>query len=164
MTHSCQRAGVRCKIIKNINFSTVNNTVMVTWKYNSTSHQPSSFDVRCNGQQHYNNIISVSNGTSRVSDIVGDLLPNTFYDCCVSAKYTRPGGSIITTEIRCASIRSEDLLTPTNISDTNMTTTITVVGAVLGCIIVILLVLLAVCGGALFHLLRSRASSEVPKR
>ena len=81
---------------------------MVTWEYNSTSHQPSSFDVRCNGRRHYN-IISVSNGTFRVN--VGDLLPNASYDCCVSAKYTRPGGSIITTEIRCASIRSEDLLT-----------------------------------------------------
>ena len=162
ISHNCQsgrRAGVRCKIIKNINFATVNNFVLVTWEYNNiTSDQPSSFDIRCNGQRHYN-IISVSNGTSRVSDIVGDLLPNVSYDCCVSAKYTRPGGSIKTTEIRCASIRSEDL-PPTTINDTNSMTA-TVVGAVLGCIIVILLVLLAVCGGAL---LRSRTSPEAPKR
>ena len=93
---------------------------------------------------------------------VGELLPNTSYDCCVSANYARPSR----TEISCASIRSEDLLTPTDtcimmISDTNMITT--VVSAVLGCIIVILL---AVCGGGLFHLLRSRTSKSgvAPKR
>ena len=172
-------AGVRCKIIENINFATVNNSVLVTWKYNNiTSRQPSSFDVHCNGQRRYNNIISVSNGTSRFSDIVGHLLPNTFYDCCVSAKYVRltGPGTIVTTDIRCASIRSEDLLPPTtisdtnnmmatvtvaNISDSNMTAPVHVVGAVLGCVIVILLVLLAVCGGAL---LRSTTSSEAPKR
>ena len=166
-------AGVRCKVINNIEFSaTVNNSVLVTWEYsNSTSHQPSSFDIHCNGQQQRTNVNSVSSGTSRVS--VGELLPNASYDCCVSAKYRT---SI--TEIRCASTRSEDLLTPTTISDTkfNMTATVTVanisdsnmtttvVGAVLSCVVVILLVLLSVCGGALFHLVRSRASSEVPKR
>jgi hypothetical protein len=84
------------------------------------------------------------------------MLPT--YDCCVSAKYAR-SSSIITTEIRCASIRSENLLTPT-ISNTDVTAT--VVGAVLGCIIVALLI--AMCGGALFHLLRSRTSGVVPKR
>ena len=166
VSHSCpsgEGAGVRCKEINNIEFSaTVNNSVLVTWEYNNiTSHQPSSFDIRCNGQRH---IISVSNGTSRLSDIVGDLLPNASYDCCVSAKYAQPRR----TEIRCASIRSEDLLTPgtTIISDTNMTATVVVIGAVLGCIIVILLVLLAVCGGALFYLLRSRTSESgvAPKR
>ena len=161
---NCTIAGVRCKIIKNVNFATVNNSVLIIWEYrlsNKTSHiQPNSFDVRCNGQQYYIN--SVSNGTSSVS--VGHLLSNTFesYDCCVSAKSTQPTNA--TTDIRCASIRSEDLLPPTTISDTNMTATV-VVGAVLGCVIVILLVLLAVCGGALFHLVRSRTSaSEVPKR
>ena len=140
MTHSCQSgrvAGVRCKVIRNIEFSTVNNSVLVTWEYsNNTSHQPSSFLVRCNGYEHYIN--SVSNGTSRVSDIVGHLLSHTSYDCCVSANHKRRTSSIITTDIRCASIRSEDLLTPTTISDTNsMITTVTVVGAVLGCVIVI---------------------------
>ena len=164
MTRSCRSggvAGVRCRIIKSIDFATVSNSVLVTWKYNNiTSRQPSSFDVRCNGQQRYNNIISVSNGTSRVN--VGELLPNVSYDCCVSANYAR---NIVTTEIRCASIRFEDLLTSTDtfiISGTsaNMTVTI-VVGAVLGCVIVILLVLLSVCGGAL---LRSRTSPEAPKR
>ena len=98
----------------------------------------------------------MSNGTR---DIVGDLLPNASYDCCVSAKYTQPLGTV-TTDIRCASIRSEDLLPPTTISGTNNMTA-TVVGAVLGCVIVILLVLLAVCGGAL---LRSRTSPEAPKK
>ena len=50
----CQNGGVagfRCKVIKNIDFATVNNSVLVTWEYNNiTSHQPSSFDVRRNGQ------------------------------------------------------------------------------------------------------------------
>ena len=165
MTRSCQSggvAGVRCRVIKSIDFATVSNSVFVTWEYNNiTSRQPSSFDVRCNGQQHYNNIISVSIGTSRVN--VGELLPNVSYDCCVSANYAR---NIVTTEIRCASIRSEDLLTSTDtfiISGTcaNMTATVYIVGVVLGCVIVVLLVLLAVCGGAL---LRSRTSPEAPKR
>ena len=175
ISHSCPNAGVRCNVIKNINFATINNSVLITWEYNNiTSHQPSSFDVRCNGQRRYDNVISVNNGTSRVSDIVGDLLPNASYDCCVSAKYTRPTGAIVTTEIRCASIKSEDLLPPTiisdtnntmasatvaNISDSNMTTTL--VGAVLGCIIIILLVLLLVCGGTL---LWDRTSPEALKR
>ena len=186
---NCQSAGiagVRCKIISNIGFefSTLNNSVLITWEYSTSLilNQPNSlkFNVRCNGQRQYTNIISVSNGTSRVS--VGHLLPNASYDCCVSAIYARPGGTIITTELRCASIRSEDLLPPTTISDTNNlmatvtvanivnisdtnTTATVVVGAVLGCVIVILLVVLSVCGGALFHLLRSRTcSSEVPKR
>ena len=84
LPHSCQSggvAGVRCRVIKNINFATVSNSVLVTWEYsNITSRQPSSFDVRCNEQRHYNNYdISVSNGTSRLSDIVGDLLPNASY-------------------------------------------------------------------------------------
>ena len=163
---SCQSgriAGVRCNIIRNIELATVNNSVLVTWEYNNiASHQPTSFDVRCNGQRH---VISVSNEISRISDTVGDLLPNTSYDCCVSAKYIYAWPSTIT-EINCASMRSdsEDLLTPTDtfiINDTCANTTATVVGAVLGCIIVILLVLLAVCGGAL---LRSRTSPEAPKR
>ena len=162
ISHSCQDgrvAGVRCMVIRNIEFSIVNNSVLVTWEYNNiiTSHQPSSFDVHCNGRRRYNNVISVINGTSRVSDIVGDLLPNTSYDCCVLAKYTL----FSRTEIRCASIKSEDLLPPTTISDTNNITATVVVSAVLGCIIVILLVLLLVCGGAL---LRSRTSPEAPKR
>ena len=164
ISHSCQSGGVasvRCRVIKSIDFATVSNSVLVTWEYNNiTSRQPSSFDVRCNGQRRYNNIISMSIGTSRVN--VGELLPNVSYDCCVSANYAR---NIVTTEIRCASIRSEDLLTSTDtiiISGTcaNMTATV-VVGAVLGCVIVILLVLLSVCGGAL---LRSRTSPEAPER
>jgi hypothetical protein len=168
----CGKAGVRCKVIKNINFATANNYVLITWEYNNTLHQPSLFDVRCNGQlRHYKNITSGSSGTFRVSYSVGDLLQNASYDCCVSARYAQTSSTTITTEIRCASFRSEDLLTPTDtistfniISDTDMTATVTVVGAVLGCIIFILLVLLAVCGGALFHLLRSRTSGAVNKR
>ena len=169
ISHRCQSGiilGVRCKVIRNIEFTAINNSVLITWEYynnNITSHQLSSFDVHCNERRHYN-IISVSNGTSRLSDIVGHLFPNASYGCCVSAKYVRPTGTIVTTEITCASIRSEDLLTSTDtffISDTCANMTATVVGAVLGCIIVILLVLLAVCGGAL---LRSRTSPEAPKR
>ena len=162
-TNSCQSggvAGVRCRVIKSIDFAIDSNSVLVTWEYNNiTSRQPSSFDVRCNGQRRYNNVISVSKGTSRVN--VGELLPNVSYDCCVSANYVR---NIVTTDIRCASIRSEDLLTPNDmfiISGTCANKTATVVGAVLGCVIIILLVLLSVCGGAL---LRSRTSPEAPKR
>ena len=78
----------------------------------------------------------------------------------MSAKYEPT-----TSEIRCVSIRSEDLLAPTEMfidSDTNIRTT--VIGAVLGCIIVILLLLLAVCRGALHYLLQSRTSGVVLKR
>ena len=94
MTHSCQTgaiAGIRCRVIRNIEFATVNNSILVTWEYNnSTEYQPNSFDVHCNGQRRYDNIISVSN---EVSDIVGNLLPNVSYDCCVSANYARPTGT-----------------------------------------------------------------------
>ena len=165
ISHSCQSgriAGVRCNVIKNINFATVNNSVLITWEYNNkiiASHPPSSFDVRCNGRRHYINAISVNNGTSRLSDIVGDLLPNTSYDCCVLARYVWPSST--DSEIRCASIKFEDLLPPTTVSDTNNMMATVVVGAALGCIIIILLVLLSVCGGALLHL---RTSPEAPKR
>jgi hypothetical protein len=83
ISHSCPSggvAGVRCKVIKTIEFATVNNSVLITWEYNnSTSPQPNSFDVRCNGQQKYTSIILASNGTSTVSDTVGGLLPNASY-------------------------------------------------------------------------------------
>ena len=165
--NSCQRgggAGVRCRVIKNIYFSAamINNSVLITWEYsNSKSRRPSSFDVHCfSEQQRYNASLSASSGTSRLS--VGSFLPNTSYNCCVSAKYES-----ITSEIRCVSIRSEDLLASTETfisSDTNTRTTVIIIGAVLGCITVILLLLLAVCGVALLYLLRSRTTVMVPKR
>ena len=148
--------GVRCRAFKNINAVTFNNSVFVTWEYsNSTSRQPSSFDVHCVNEQNYTRF-SVSGGTSRVS--VGDLFPLASYKCCVSAKY----GST-TAEITCTSIRSEDLSAATEMlisSDSNTRTNI--VGGVLGFIIVILVLVLAMCGGALFYLLRSRG--VIPKR
>ena len=157
-------AGVRCRIIKNINVGAqVNNSVLITWEY-STSYHQSLFDVHCfSGQRHYKNIIPMSNGTSQLRVSVGDLLPNASYDCCVSVNYAYY-------EIRCASIRSEDLSPPANnsemvistCSNTNMKVAIIyIVGAVLGCIIIILLLVLAVCGGAL---LRSRSSGVAHRR
>ena len=169
MPNSCPSgggAGVHCRVIKNIYFNVamINNSVLITWEYsNSKSHRPSSFDVHCfmiSERRRYFVSLSASNGTSRLS--VGSFLPNTSYNCCVSAKYES-----ITSEIRCVSIRSEDLLASTETfisSDTNTRTTVIIIGAVLGCITVILLLLLAVCGGALLYLLRTRTSGVVPKR
>ena len=110
-------AGVRCRAFENINIVTINNLVFVTWEYSNstTSHRPSSFDVRCISEGNYTRF-SASDGTFRVN--VGGLLPPASYSCCVSARY----GTDIA-EISCASLTvgTEDIdLFSTINSGTNM--------------------------------------------
>ena len=153
--HSVGGAAVRCRAFKNINAVTINNSVFIIWEYYSTSHQQLSFDVHCFNERNYTRF-SVSDGTFRVN--VGDLFPLASYNCCVSAKY-----GTTTAEITCTAIRSEDLSAPTEMlisSDSN--TRANIVGGVLGFIVVILVLVLAMCGGALLYLLRSRG--VIPKR
>lgn len=80
---------------------------------------------------------------------MGDLPPEEFTSPASAQTFTTP-----------ASVDSEfDEFVS---SDLNMKAN--VIGGVLGSIIVILLFLLAICGGALVYLLRSRTSGVVPKR
>ena len=79
MPYSCQcvgGAGIRCRVIKNINIVMIKNSVLITC--NSKSRWPSSFSVHYFSEQrlsHYTASLSVSNGTSKLS--VGSFFPNT---------------------------------------------------------------------------------------
>ena len=147
---------------------------MISWELdNGAPHQPNSFKVECFSQQHTEFSLSVNNGTVMQISL-GGLMFSTSYKCCVSARY------YYDTERRCSSMdnlppeaftspaSAQTFTTPASVdsefvsSDFNMKTN--VIGGVLGSIIVILLILLAICGGALLYILRSRTSGVVPKR
>ena len=163
-------ASVRCRDeqlrVQNVSAATVNtttHTVMISWELNNGApHQPNSFKVECFSQQHTEFSLSVNNGTVMQISI-GGLMFSTSYSCCVSARY------YYDTERRCSSMDSlppeavtspasnKTFTTPASAdsefvsSDFNMKTN--VIGGVLGSIIVILLILLAICGGALLYIL-----------
>ena len=135
-----------------------------------TSITPSSFRIECYHQQCEKFSLSMFNGTvTQIS--LGGLV---FSTCCVLARY------YYDTERRCSASMDEVPMetftsnrnlftTPTSIitgsseeiagSDINMQTNI--VGGVLGSVTIILLLLLALCGGALLFLLQSR--NRTPK-
>ena len=95
------------------------------------------------------------NGTTTQIN-VGDLLFSANYTCCVSAVYYKN----YETEERCTEIsttlQSDSLTNPAKYDRAD------VIGGVLGFILVILVILLAICGGVLVYLLRSRC--VIPKR
>ena len=175
-TRTCTRggcaAGVKCRAFTNVlNVDIPYNTmhsVVVTWEYyrhNDTLPHLTSFQIQCSSEQHYvYTELSVNNETYRIS--IGGLLPFTSYNCCVSAiYYLHSYHNIIITDTQCTSIENATVTSavPTEAfinSDSNMRANI--IGGVLGFIIVILVLLLAICGGALLYLLRSRG--VIPKR
>ena len=117
----------------------------------------------------------MNKGTFKIN--VGGLLPFASYNCCVSAIYYGYN-DYYTAESRCNAALIEAMALSTNAAPTemptsdslqlssasNMTAKVVTVGGVLGFIIVILVLLLAICGGALLYILRSRTSGVVPKR
>ena len=150
-------------------------TVLISGElYSNASHRPSSFRVECSNQQRSMEL-SVNNGTLTQINI-GDLLSSISFDCCVSAIYY----GNYETERRCTSTEmdlftipahdqtlNQPLTTPTSTqsnsskvpasdifvsSDLNIRASI-IIGGVLGSIIVILLLLLAICGGVLCNTL-----------
>ena len=165
-------AAVQCREeqlrVKNVSAVTmpyyVMHTVVVSWElYKGGSLRPSSFKVECFNQQQRTELY-VNNSKTLMMMNIGGLLSSTSYKCCVSAIYNY--GHYVT-EKRCTLIEtalSESFTSPASnkfvSSDLNMRASI--IGGVLGSIIVILLLLLAICGGALLYLLRSRG--VIPKR
>ena len=183
-------AGVRCRAFKYVNV-TINgpqdtvHSVLITWEYhrhNNTARQLTNFKVECFSKQHNISYLSANNNTFRAS--IGGLIPFTSYNCCVSSIYSNYGylGRSYTAERRCTSVAAMNSLTtvnavttaalPTEIimppqqsGDSNMKNNdmrVNIIGGALGFVIVILLLLLAICGGALIYLLRSK--SVIPKR
>ena len=146
-------AGVRCKDdrlrVKNVHtaiVSTSMHTIMILWELqNFTEYRPSSFKVRCfNDKLQHSIEFSVDNETFTTT--LGGLLPSaTYYICCVSAVY----GSYVANEI-CSLLN-----VPANANELSDNRT-SIVGGVLGFIIAVLLILLAICGGALLYLLASK--------
>jgi hypothetical protein len=128
--------------------------------------------------------LSVNNGSLTQVNI-GDLLSSTTFACCVSAIYYH---GYYEAERKCTSTDSDMLLDLITIPAPNQTVTTpnstqtiptsesigsekavssdlnmreSIIGGVLGSIIIILLLLLAVCGVALLFLVRSK--SMIPK-
>jgi hypothetical protein len=151
--HNCDHSedvSVRCILkedqrVKNITLSVeiINyyspsavHTALISWVlYNTTTDEPTSFDVECSNERHSITMsVSGQNFTTRLTG----LLPLTSYNCCVSVVYElyRADGicddEIETTELFIgAMLRASD-----HDSD------VKIVGGVLGLIIVILLILL----------------------
>ena len=183
-TVRCREDGLRVKNV-NVAINTPHYTihcVLVTWElHNVIAHQPSSFLVQCFNELYYLKF-SVNNETF-ISFSVNSSLPSLSYICCVSAIYY----GYYTAERRCYNTLSETLISGsfTSPSSTEMLQSdsftspasneldkfvssdlnnmrASIIGGVLGSIIVILLLLLAMCGGALLYLLQSRG--VIPKR
>ena len=176
--------------MQNVSTATVNSsnhTVMVSWElYSGVRHKPSSLRIECHNQRAIEFSLLVYNETlTHVS--VGGIHSSVSFSCCVSVVYydgyyeakrkctsTDPGMLLpdvyitpdtnqtsnqpvttpSSTQMMPASIGSEKVVG----SDLNMRASI--VGGVLGSIIIILLLSLAMCGGALLFLLRSRSMTK----
>ena len=159
-------------------------------RHNNTSRrrQLTNFEVECFSEQHYMSYLSANNNTFRAR--IGGLIPFTSYNCCVSSIYYAHGYSGVsyvmedyTAEKRCILVTAIDSLTIVTVDavttvtppeiviplqqsgDSNMKNNdmrVNIIGGALGFVIMILLLLLAICGGALLYLLRSK--SVIPKR
>ena len=122
------------------------HTIMILWEpQNFTVYRPSSYKVRCfNDKLQHSIESSVDNETFTTT--LGGLFPSaTYYICCVSAVYR----SYVASEI-CSLLN-----VPANVNEIS-DNRISIVGGVLGFIVTVLLILLAICGGALLCLLRPR--------
>ena len=145
-----------------------------------------------NQQHYYMELFVNIGTLTQIKLDIGDLFSSTTYVCCVSAIYYRnyiAGRKCTSTDMLPSDpfttptpwptemsnqpftiptstqiLQSNSSMAPASISSdlNNMRANINFIGGVLGSIIVILLLVLAVCGGALLYMLRSR--SVIPKR
>ena len=154
-------AGVRCKDdrlrVKNISATIINtvtpmHTVMVSWVLqNSTLYLLSSFNLRClNDKLQHSIELSVDNETF-MAQLGGLFSSATYYICCVSAVY----GSYVADEACNLLLLTNKTFESASIE--TKTNTVQTVSGVLGCIIVVLLIVIAVCGSMLLFLLRSKS-------
>lgn len=171
-------AGVKCHDhhITNVSITIVDSPhsfmyyAIISWGLqNNTTYQPSSYNVLCFNEELQHTVhLVLSNIT--FSTQLGGLLPSTtYYICCISASI---GNNDVLDEI-CIQTQvrqpNETIIgnTPTEtlkfiretpISSHPMDNRASIVGGVLGFVIVILLIALAICGSVLLFLLRSRSS------
>ena len=121
-----------------------NNTI-------TTVYQPSLFNLRCfNDKLQHSVELSVDNETF-MAQLGGLFSSAAYYICCVSAVY----GSYVADET-CTLLRfpNEETFESDSLASTAKRTNI--VSGVLGFIIAVLFTVLAICGGVLLFLLRSR--------
>ena len=163
----------------NTSCNTTYATAVVSWELqDNTEYQPNSFSVKCSNEQHRIEL-SMENNHTFTTQLGGLLSSATYYISCVSAVYGSyvANGICALLPLQSANINESGLLaisTPSEApqgfaSDTTFSSIsrltqtggsdrrISITGGVLGFIIAILLILLAICGGTLLCLLRSRS-------
>ena len=129
-----QRVGNVTAHILNASSTGTIYAVLVTWEQNLTVDQPISFEVVCRNEKHSIKI-TVSNETSNIQ--LGGLLPSP-RNCCVSAVYQLYEAKEICTGVKITSSVISKTRTSAQSRSSN---SVTIVGSVLGLIIIILLVL-----------------------
>ena len=141
-------------------------------------YHPNSFLVQCFIRQHRIEV-SIDNNNTFVAQLGGLFSSAIYYVCCVSAVYGsyvadgmcailpfQPTNMTLESSLLAITTPSEtlqdfasdpaiSLITQTSTSDSNER--ISIVGGVLGFILIVLVILLAFCGGALLFLLQSRS-------
>ena len=131
------------------------HTVMISWVQNTSSqsyNELTSFEVKCKSEQ---DTVKVVVSTERNTTQLTGLLPSSHYNCCVSPVYRY----IIVTNGTCVLIETPGHIVTTrspNMLSSNDSSSVNVVGGVLGFIIILLLVLLIISAVALVCLLRPR--------
>ena len=165
MSHNCGHSkdvSVQCILredqrVKNMTVSAnvidtnTPSTVLISWVlYNTTMHEPTSFDIGCSNERH--SITMSVSGQDSKTHLMG-LLPLTSYNCCVSAVY-----ELYRAEEVCDNeIETPELfISATTTANSDHDSDAKLVGGVLGFIIVILSVLLIISGAALVFLLLPR--------
>ena len=172
--HNCTSgvgAGVTCPFYdlqKNVHVTFMNSShcplhdAWISWELNSTViYQPSSFNITCHSINHelpHNINFVVNNETFTIQ--LRCLL--THYICCVRAVYG-PDNNVIDESCiplqlpnKTTNTESDDFVS-THDASRGLDNTAGIVGGALAFIIVVLLIVLAICGGALLFLLRSRS-------
>ena len=139
LMHNCYyTAGVRCagspdssvQSVKNVMNVSVNvtsiisiqgiklYTVLITWKLQNISYQPSMYEVECLSNQH--RIVMSVNSTTTSIQLVG-LLSTTSYNCCVSAVYGSYTARAVCTEIVTIQPPTSDSETPSMLPSSGST-------------------------------------------
>ena len=161
-------AGVKCNnetLIHSVNASMVNSlntmnlSTFITWERSSrTNEDVTSYKVECYSEDH-SAAVTVNKETQNVT--LAGLLPSTSYSCCVSAIYHH----IYTAKGTCAVVSTSDsgvATTEFEALDSSIiaSPSTSVVGGVLGFIILLLLVLLIISVVALVCVLRPRLKNS----
>ena len=155
-------------------------TAAISWELQNMKYHPNSFSVQCFIRQHRIEV-SIDNNNTFVAQLGGLFSSAIYYVCCVSAVYGsyvadgmcailpfQPTNMTLESSLLAITTPSEtlqdfasdpaiSLITQTSTSDSKFNERLSIVGGVLGSIVIVLVILLAFCGGALLFLLRLRS-------